>query len=173
MSEVILDVRESDEFEEEYVKDSINVPLSRFNSIAPGILNQLFDRDVFILCRSGNRAKLAIEQLKQLGFSKKLKVNIYEGGILEWKRKGNPTIKKKLQHLSILRQIQLIAGLLILFSTSLGLFLNPWFFLINLLIGVGLTTAGATGFCAMAILLGKMPWNTSKNSMCENNLPLS
>ena len=26
-------------------------------------------------------------------------------------------------------------------------------------VGVGLTSAGATDFCGMALLLGRMPWN--------------
>lgn len=40
MTEVILDVRERDEFEAEHVPGSISVPLSHLDSVAPGVLDQ-------------------------------------------------------------------------------------------------------------------------------------
>jgi len=36
---------------------------------------------------------------------------------------------------------------------------NPLFALIPAFTGLGLTLAGATGWCGLALLLGKMPWN--------------
>jgi rhodanese-related sulfurtransferase len=171
MSEVILDVRERDEFEAEHVEHSINVPLSHFAAVAPGVLNQLAERNVTILCRGGNRARLALEQIGQLGYSDKVSARVYEGGILEWKRQGKPTIERRRHHLPIMRQVQLVAGLTVLTTTLLGAFVNPWFLAVSAFFGAGLTVAGSTGFCGMAMLLAKMPWNkfhpSTKEELCQ------
>ena len=37
--------------------------------------------------------------------------------------------------------------------------INPWFILIDWFVSLGLVLGGATGYCPMAMLLGKMPWN--------------
>ena len=167
MSEVILDVRERDEFDSEHVENSIHVPLSQFASMAPGVLNQLRERNVAIMCRSGNRAKLALAQIAQLGYGDKIMARVYDGGILAWKQQGKPTIQKTRNHLPILRQVQLIAGLLVLTGTALGAFFKPGFLFLSGFIGAGLTVAGATGFCGMAILLARMPWNRHASSTRE------
>jgi rhodanese-related sulfurtransferase len=175
MTEVILDVRERDEFEAEHIEHSINVPLSHFASTAPGVLNQLREREVRVLCRSGTRAKLAVEQINQMGYSDKVNARIYEGGILEWKRQGKATTKKGRNHLPIMRQVQLVAGSTVLATTLLGAFVNPWFLAVSGFFGAGLTVAGATGFCGMAMLLAKMPWNktvsSTKNKLCQDIAP--
>lgn len=170
MSEIILDVRERDEYEAEHVEHSINVPLSHFASVAPGVLNQIRERDVVLLCRSGMRAKLAEEQLRGLGYADKVRARVYEGGILAWKAAGKPTLAAKKNHLPLMRQVQLGAGLLILGSVTLGLTVAPGFFGVTAFVGAGLTVAGATGFCGMAILLSKMPWNkvpTVQEELCQ------
>lgn len=162
MSEVILDVREHDEFDAEHIEHSIHVPLSTFPSVAPGVLNQLRERNVVIMCRSGNRARLAASQISQLGYADKINGSVFEGGILEWKKQGKPTIMKKRRHLPILRQVQLIAGSTVVVMTLLGIFVNPWFFAITVFFGTGLSVAGATGFCGMANILALMPWNKNQ-----------
>lgn len=171
MSEVILDVRERDEFEAEHIEGSINVPLSQFMSVAPGVLNQLRDKNVTVMCRSGNRAKLAAGEIAKLGYTDKVIANVYEGGILEWKKQSNPTITKRKAHLPILRQVQLIAGLLVFSATLLGAFVNPWFLAVSAFVGAGLTVAGSTGFCGMAQLLAYAPWNKTlpetKKELCQ------
>lgn len=167
MTEVILDVRERDEFEADHVEKSINVPLSHFASVAPGVLNQLNQKNVAILCRSGNRARLALDQLKQLGYADKITARVYEGGILAWKQTGHPTIVKRRNHLPIMRQVQLAAGLMVLVSTLLGAFINPWFLAISAFVGGGLTIAGSIGYCGMAVILSKMPWNKTVLSTNE------
>lgn len=167
MTEVIIDVRERDEFEAEHVEHSINVPLSHFAAVAPGVLNQLRERDVVLFCRSGNRARLAADQLRQLGYSDKVAARVLEGGILEWKRQGKPTIQRKASHLPVMRQVQLVAGSVVLLSTVLGAFVSPAFLLVSGFVGAGLTVAGATGFCGLALLLAKMPWNSRLPSTQE------
>lgn len=58
-----------------------------------------------------------------------------------------------------MRQVQIAAGGLILIGVVLGYAVNSSFFLLSGFVGVGLMFAGISGFCGMARLLDKMPWN--------------
>jgi hypothetical protein len=58
-----------------------------------------------------------------------------------------------------MRQVQIVAGLLVLTGVVLGFVLNPAFFGISAFVGAGLTFAGISGWCGMAKLLALMPWN--------------
>jgi hypothetical protein len=75
-----------------------------------------------------------------------------------WRRAGLP-VREGRKRLAIDRQVQLIVGLMVLTSATLGALVNPWFLAIAAFFGAGLTFAGATGTCALALLLMKMPWN--------------
>jgi hypothetical protein len=57
------------------------------------------------------------------------------------------------------RQVQLIAGGMVLTGFALGTLVNSWFLAISAFFGVGLTFAGATGTCGLALALLRMPWN--------------
>ncbi len=157
MNPIIIDVREKDEFDAEHVEHSIHIPLSNFERQAPAILKSLRGQKVLLMCRSGKRAGLAAQTVGK--FDADLECQVYEGGILEWKRLGRPTMARRREHLPILRQVQLIAGGLAFTGSLLGYFVNPAFLLLSGFIGLGLMVAGATGFCGMAELLARMPWN--------------
>lgn len=159
MREVIIDVREQDEYKAEHVPRSINVPLSYFGTMAPGVLSNLSDAKVVLLCRSGKRAQMAASEGKKLGFEPVGGYHIYPGGILAWKEKGGETIAVNRRHLPLLRQTHLGAGLLALTGVILGFSVNPLFFWLSGFVGLGLTVAGATGLCLMSEVLAKMPWN--------------
>lgn len=58
-----------------------------------------------------------------------------------------------------MRQVQLIAGGLVLLGVVLGFLVHPGFFALSGFVGAGLMMAGATGWCGMAVLLRTMPWN--------------
>ncbi|MCB0390055.1 MAG: rhodanese-like domain-containing protein [Bdellovibrionales bacterium] len=161
MGEVIIDVRERDEFDAEHIKNSINVPLSTFSSQAPGILTQFMDRKVVIMCRSGNRAKMAKQQALQLGFSPDAGYSIYEGGIIKWKSEGKETIAQKKGHLPLLRQTHLIAGMMAFVGVLLGYTVHNGFFALSGFVGLGMTFAGATGNCLLSNFLAFAPWNKS------------
>jgi hypothetical protein len=63
------------------------------------------------------------------------------------------------KRLPVDRQVQLIAGSMVLAGTALGAFVNPWFLAVAAFFGAGLTFAGATGTCGLALVLMKLPWN--------------
>jgi hypothetical protein len=55
--------------------------------------------------------------------------------------------------------VQLIAGSMVLTGVVLGTLVNPWWLALSAFFGAGLTFAGATGTCGLAVVLLKMPWN--------------
>ena len=63
------------------------------------------------------------------------------------------------QPIELQRQVQIGAGSLALAGTLLGAFVSPWFYILPGFVGAGLLTAGVTGFCGMALLLMRAPWN--------------
>ena len=81
-----------------------------------------------------------------------------EGGIKDWKKEGFPTIKGKTT-ISLFRQIQIVAGILILAGVGLSVAYHPGFVWLSAFVGAGLLFAGVSGTCAMGALLSKMPWN--------------
>lgn len=61
----LIDVRETDEFEEVHVKGAELYPLSK---IREGELPEEDDREVFVICRSGGRSAMACQIFEQAGF---------------------------------------------------------------------------------------------------------
>lgn len=166
MEKIIIDVREPDEFSAEHVKGSINIPLSQFDHQAPGILGGLKSKSIILMCRSGKRAGLASQQLSNLGFSD-FSCEVYQGGILKWKESGEKVEASKKNHLPIMRQVQLIAGLGVLLPVVLGFLISPNFFYVSGFFGAGLSFAGLSGRCLMAEMLAMMPWNKSAPALTE------
>lgn len=162
---IILDVREKEEFEAEHVPESISCPLSQFDVLIGGLLKNLKNEEVVIMCRSGNRAKMAMNELKKFN-SNHLIFSVYEGGIIKWKAEGR-TVQGKGAVFPILRQMQIVASMMV-FAAFLGAhFIAPGFIYLALMVGFGLALAGFTGFCPMVFLLQKMPWNCKKTGECS------
>ena len=156
MNSVIIDIREHDEFQSEYIADSIHIPMGEFQSKIADWVKNLGKREIILMCRSGRRAQLVFDQVTELNLKN---LTVYPGGILEWKRQGKPVVTKKKSHFPIMRQVQLVTGVFILASVALTLSMDLRWIGLAGFIGVGLTIAGATGFCGMAKILTLMPWN--------------
>ena len=109
---------------------------------------------VIVVCRTGVRATIAAETLGRAG----RRAHVLEGGMHAWRRARLP-VREGRKRLPVDRQVQLIAGLMVLTGATLGAFVNAWFLMIAAFFGAGLTFAGATGTCGLALLLMKMPWN--------------
>lgn len=84
---------------------------------------------------------------------------IVDGGLDAWKKAGLPILTDRRQPLELQRQVQIGAGSLAFVGTLLGLVVSPWFLAVPLFVGSGLILAGVTGFCGMARLLARAPWN--------------
>jgi hypothetical protein len=77
-----------------------------------------------------------------------------------WRRARLP-LREGRKRLPVDRQVQLIAGLMVLTGVGLGIALSPWFLAVAAFFGAGLTFAGATGTCGLALVLMKLPWNAA------------
>lgn len=64
---LVLDVRRDDEFAEGHVPGAVHIPHDRL-AARLGELAGAKDREVVVYCRSGRRAALALETLKNAGF---------------------------------------------------------------------------------------------------------
>ncbi len=107
-----------------------------------------------ILCRSGRGAALLARRFMRAGFSN---VAVVRGGMDYAVAQGLPVIRAAMPDLSA--QVHLTAGGLTVLGILLGYFVSPAFYLLALLVGVGLIVSGATGHCTLSAALEKMPWN--------------
>ena len=162
---VILDVREREEFAAENIPDSICCPLSEFDHIAPGILKNIKDSEVLIMCRSGNRAKMALNELNKFDVNQHA-FSVYEGGLIQWKNEGKP-IRGVGSIFPIMRQVQIVASSMIFFAFFASKFISHDFVYLALFVGGGLALAGYSGICPMVYILQKMPWNKKKINDCS------
>lgn len=142
------------EYKEKHILGVRNVPLSEIESHKDEFLGK---KTVYLHCRSGNRSKQAIEKLSQLGVTAEL-VNV-EGGLLAWDEAGYET-QSHTSRMPVMRQVLLSAGVLILVGSILTYTLDIHFILLTGFVGAGLAFAGFTGWCGMAYVLSKVPWNT-------------
>jgi hypothetical protein len=89
---------------------------------------------------------------------------VLEGGMVAWRAAGLPIREGAKKVLPLDRQVQLIVGSMVLIGTLLGAFVNPWLLIIPGFFGAGLAFAGATGTCALGMMLARMPWNQVKTA---------
>lgn len=150
---VLIDVREPDEWIKEHVPEAHLVPLSGFN---PDDFPRDHEKIAVFHCRSGGRTEAAAPQILRTSFRK---VYQLEGGIEGWRKAGYKVNETANAPISIMRQVQIAAGSLVLLGLVLAVLVNPWFAALSAFVGAGLTQAGITGTCAMANILKHMPWN--------------
>ena len=151
---VLVDIREADEHAREKIPGARHLPLSKLDetdlALPPG-------RPVLFHCRSGVRTLANAGRLAVKAGS--CDAYIVEGGLDAWKKAGLPAVTDRRQPLELQRQVQIGAGSLAFGGTLLGLLVSPWFLTVPLFVGGGLILAGVTGFCGMARLLARAPWN--------------
>lgn len=161
----VIDVRTPVECTSEKIGCAINIPLDELEKRLSEIDKS---KATVLICRSGKRAAQAASLLKPHGYQ----TCILEGGMMNWLAQGLTTesqLKPGQKVLPLDRQVQLTIGLLLLASVSAGFLVNHWFFLLPAFIGAGLTFAGLTGTCGLAIALSKAPWNklNGKTNSCS------
>ncbi len=155
----LLDVRTPAEFDGAHVPGARLIPLG---DLDPASFRRQFgegDGPVYVLCQSGGRARRAIEKLAAAGIGRGVLV---EGGTEGWINAGLPVTLGKGAGWPIMRQVQIIVGLLSALGAALALTVNPYFALVPLVMGCGLLFAGISGICGLAILLSRMPWNRQR-----------
>jgi rhodanese-related sulfurtransferase len=155
---VLIDVREPDEFAREHIAGANLLPLSRFDP-AQVRAKAKPEQRIVMQCRSGRRSADACRMAAPLAASG---VQIFSlvGGIEAWKKENLPVeVNTAVSGISVMRQVQLVIGLCVLTGSVLAWFVDPRFLAIPAFFGAGLTFAGASGTCALATMIGWMPWN--------------
>lgn len=159
----LLDVRTSGEFAAAHVPGATLLPLDDLDAAAFCREHGTAGQPVYVLCQSGRRARRAIEKIQRAGFQNCVLV---EGGTQAWMDAGLPVNRGESQMLPLMRQVQVVVGSVSAVGAALALTVHPKFALIPLITGCGLLFAGVTGFCGLALVLAKMPWN--KKSRCDS-----
>jgi rhodanese-related sulfurtransferase len=152
---LLVDIREADEHARENIPGARLAPLSRLDQTDLAIPE---GQPVIFHCRSGARTQGNATRLAATAGSA-CEAFILEGGLDAWKKAGLPVAVDRRQPLELQRQVQIGAGSMAFLGTMLGLLVSSWFFAIPAFVGAGLTVAGVTGFCGLARILRKAPWN--------------
>jgi rhodanese-related sulfurtransferase len=167
---LLVDVRSASEYGTGHIPGAMNVLLEQVESRVEDLGQAV---PVILICKSGQRARMAAGLLEPCRQNTK----VLGGGTDAWRKAGMPLVTSIATPWSLERQVRLGAGLMALSGALLGATLSAnWLYLAGFA-GLGLTLAGLTDFCPMALLLSKMPWNgarqcgvtgsTDRPSCCE------
>ncbi len=83
---LIVDVREKSEWNEVHVPNTVHIPLGDLEKRAKELPT---DKEIIVLCRSGNRSQSGRDILLNKGFEQ---VTSVSGGIKDWISAGFPTV---------------------------------------------------------------------------------
>lgn len=151
----LIDVRTPAEFAEIHADLARNVPLETFDPAGVLRTYPATQRPLYVICRSGMRAKQACQKLVAAGLSNVVNV---DGGTLAWAEAGLPVVRGQ-KAMSLERQVRITAGLLVVIGAVLGLLVNRGFIGLSIFVGCGLIFSGLTDTCPMGMLIARMPWN--------------
>lgn len=148
---LLVDIRSPDEHAREQIPGAVLWSVLSGQPLPDGTATT-----VMFHCRSGARTQASAAQLAAAAGCHAF---LLDGGLDAWKRAGLPVHVDRAQPIELMRQVQIAAGSLVLAGVLLGAVLSPYWLLVSGFAGVGLVFAGVSGFCGMARLLARMPWN--------------
>lgn len=152
---IIIDIRSPEEYRHEHIHAAINIPISEIHTLTD---KQYTNKIAIFHCSSGTRTQLNQSALASTAFQQTYCLN---GGIEAWKRSGLEVNKAVNAPIDVMRQVQIIVGLMIVLGLSLSN-LSTYFLLLPAVAGIGMLIAGITGFCGMAEILKFLPWNRAR-----------
>jgi len=162
----LLDVRSPAEYRSGHIPGARLAPLDELEgSNLAGLANGAgvrADNPIYLTCQAGLRAEQAAEVLHRAGLTH---LTLVQGGTEAWQKAGLP-VKSCGSALSLERQVQIAVGSLLILKVFFGFSVHELFFIAGAVVGAGLITAGLTGWCGMARLIGRMPWNRRRD--CSN-----
>ena len=161
----VLDVRTPAEFAECHVTCAKLAPLDALDprkaadalKPADGSANTT----IYLLCKSGGRATKAAGQFIAAGIAN---VCVVTGGTDACAAAGVPVERGAKSVLPLDGQVRIAIGVCLLLFLLLARYVHSAFGYLILAMAVALIVSGLTGFCGMAILLGKAPWNQNKDT---------
>jgi rhodanese-related sulfurtransferase len=149
----ILDVRTGGEFETAHIAGSFNVPLDTLGEHARDLAS--VEHPVVLVCQTGGRASKAHDALSAAG---KEGLYVLEGGIASWQATGGDVVRGGRQRWAMDRQVRLVAGSLAL-AGIFGSIAAPKAKWLAGGVAGGLVFSAVSNTCAMASVLGKVPYN--------------
>jgi rhodanese-related sulfurtransferase len=151
----LVDVRSPGEFETAHITGSYNVPLDVLDEHGTEVVARLEqDRDVVLVCRSGQRSAQAAKVLREAGLTSG---RVLEKGLIDWEGQGY-AVDRGAQRWELERQVRLVAGSIVL-SSVVGSVAIPRLKWLAAAIGGGLTYGAVSNTCAMGTALSKLPYN--------------
>ena len=158
----VLDVRTPAEFAECHVSGAKLAPLDALDPRkAADALKPADGTPIYLLCKSGGRATKAAEQFIAAGIRN---VCVVTGGTDACAAAGVPVERGAKSVIPLDGQVRIAIGTFILLFCLLARYVHYGFAYLIPLMAVALIVSGLTGFCGMAILLGKAPWNQNKDT---------
>ncbi len=151
---LLIDVREAFEHSAKRIAGSVNMPSTSFSEV--GLQNPQ-NKTIVFHCKGGTRSASVISKMQN-----KACYNL-EGGIEAWIAQGFDVETSGKKTMALDRQVQLSIGSILLICFALIYFVSVKFAFAVLFVGLGLCFAGITGFCGLAIILAKAPWNKRFN----------
>jgi rhodanese-related sulfurtransferase len=158
----LLDVRTPGEYAAVHIAGSRLVPLDQLDAAA--LRESLGGQRCVVVCQSGMRARRAAEQLEAVGID----AVVLDGGVAAWQQAGMPVERGASGGLPLQRQVFLVIGAMALAGGILALTVDPKWVWLSMFAGAGLLMAGATGFCPLALLMAKMPWNQAPKASADS-----
>lgn len=150
---LVIDVREPAEFAGGHIPGSLSVPMSRLGDID---LAEPGRRKVVLVCASGRRSDMSCAKVAE---RTSMPVHSLSGGLAAWRQAGGAVEGSGRNVMPLDRQVLIGAGTVVLAGVGLGSLVHPGFYALSAFAGAGLIVAGTTGFCGMALILARMPWN--------------
>ncbi len=83
----LIDVREKSEWDEGHIEGAVFLPLGNIKKDSVSEYDK--QKKFYVYCRSGSRAGIAVERMKELGFENVASL----GGVLDWKKNGGFLVK--------------------------------------------------------------------------------
>ncbi len=158
----VLDVRTPAEFAECHVQGAKLAPLDALDPRkAADALKPAVGTPIYLLCKSGSRATKAAGQFIAAGIAN---VCVVTGGTEACAAAGVPVERGGKSVLPLDGQVRIAIGIFIILLWLLGRYVHYGFAYLLPALAIALIVSGVTGFCGMALLLGKAPWNQNKDT---------
>lgn len=150
----LIDVRTPAEFSDTHVGIARCVPLHALDPVKTMEDRGTPGSPLYVICQSGTRGQEACRKFIAAGYENVVNV---EGGTQAWTAAGLP-VNRGRKAVPLDGQVRIAIGSIVLASALLSL-LHPYFLAITVFMGAGLIYSGISGFCGLALLLARAPWN--------------
>ncbi|MEV6163701.1 rhodanese-like domain-containing protein [Streptomyces sp. NPDC052052] len=166
---VVIDVRTPGEYAGGHLPGAYNIPLDDLEHALPTLREAADRSDLLVVCASGTRSENACAMLSRNG----IPAAGLEGGTAAWASAGEELHRPATTaapRWAMDRQVRLTAGSGVLLGLLLGQVIHPAFQLLSAGIAAGLVYSAVSNSCAMASLLGKLPYNRTDRTDLDHTL---